>query len=138
MKFAEWAKQYGEIFSLKIGPGTAIVISSPRLIKQLVDKKSSIYSNRPPNHVGGIISNGDHLLLMQYSERWRTCRKLVHQFFMETMVSKQHVNVTNAEAIQMLRDFVVEPEGHMRHPKRFSNSIIMSLSKPLPQSFGLC
>lgn len=130
LKFAQWAKQYGEIFSLKVGPGTSIVISSPRLIKQLVDKKSNLYSRRPPSHVGnGIISDGDHLLLMQYSDQWRTCRKLVHQYFMEQMVMKQHINVVNAEAVQMLHDLLVQPEGHMKHPKRFSNSIIMSLSK---------
>ncbi len=132
LQFAKWAKQYGEIYSLKFGPGTSIVISSPRLIKQLVDKKSNLYSRRPPSHVGNIIASGDHLLLMQYSDRWRTCRKLVHQYFMEQMVVKQHVNVVNAEAVQMLHDFVEQPEGAMKHPKRFSNSIIMSLSKSSP------
>jgi len=67
---------------------------------------------------------------MQYSDQWRTCRKLVHQFFREEMVVKSHIDLVNAEAVQMLRDFVEQPEGCMRHPKRFSNSIIMSLSKP--------
>ncbi|KAK5655502.1 hypothetical protein OQA88_5773 [Cercophora sp. LCS_1] len=128
LQFQKWAKEYGDIFSLKFGPGTSIVISSPRLIKQLVDKKSNLYSRRPPSYVGnGIIGGGDHLLLMQYSDRWRTCRKLVHQFFMEGMVVKHHIDLVNAEAIQMLRDFVVDPDGCMKHPKRFSNSIIMSL-----------
>lgn len=46
---------------------------------------------------------------------------------MESMVVKSHVSVVDAEAVQMLRDFVEEPENHMGHPKRFSNSIIMSL-----------
>ena len=129
-RFAEWAKQYGEIFSLKLGPGTTIVITSPRLIKQLIDKKSSIYSFRPPSYVGnGIIANNDHILLMQYSERWRTARKLIHQYFMEKMVLEKHLAVVDAEAVQMLRDFVVNPTEHMRHPKRFSNSVIMSLGE---------
>ncbi|KAK3386869.1 cytochrome P450 [Podospora didyma] len=127
LQFAKWAKQYGGIYSLKFGPATSIVISSPRLIKQLVDKKSNLYSRRPTSHVGNIIAGGDHLLLMQYSDQWRTCRKVVHQFFMEQMVVKQHVEVVNAEAIQMLRDFIEQPKGYMKHPKRFSNSIIMSL-----------
>ncbi|KAH6649219.1 cytochrome P450 [Chaetomium tenue] len=83
LQFAKWAKQYGGIYSLKFGSGTSIVISSPRLIKQL--------------------------------------------FFREDMVMKHHIDVVDAEAVQMLRDFVVQPEGCMRHPKRFSNSIIMSL-----------
>lgn len=111
-----------------MGPATAIVITSPRLVRQLVDKKSSLYSHRPASYIGnGIIGGGDHVLLMEYSEQWRTCRKLIHQYFMEQMVMKHHLALVNAEAIQMLRDFTIEPEGHMRHPKRFSNSIIMSL-----------
>jgi hypothetical protein len=65
---------------------------------------------------------------MQYSDQWRTCRKLVHQYFMEQMVVKHHVKTVNAEAVQMIRDIMVSPDGHMRHPKRFSNSVIMSLS----------
>lgn len=117
-RFRQWAKEYGGIFSLKIGSGTAIVITSPDLIKQLVDKKSNVYSRRPPNHVGGIIGGGDHVLLMQYSDQWRTCRKLIHQYFTESVVMKQHLSLVNAEAVQMMHDFVVEPDGHMRHPKR--------------------
>lgn len=128
-RFTEWAKQYGEIFSLKVGSGTTVVLTSPRLVRQLLDKKSAIYNHRPPSHVGNIIAGGDHLLLMQYSDQWRTCRKLVHQYFMEQMVVKHHVKTVNAEAVQMIRDIMVAPEGHMRHPKRFSNSVIMSLSK---------
>lgn len=114
-----------------MGSGTTIVLTSPRLVKQLIDKKSSIYSHRPNSYVGyDLISDGDHLLLMQYSDQWRECRKLVHQYFMDSMVVKNHLPVVDAEAVQMVRDFMLEPEGHMVHPKRFSNSIIMSLSKP--------
>lgn len=121
-RFTEWAKQYGEIFSLKVGPSTAIVLTSPRLVRQLLDKKSAIYNHRPPSHVGDIIAGGDHLLLMQYSDQWRTCRKLVHQYFMEQMVVKHHVETINAEAVQMIRDMMLAPEGHMRHPDNINQS----------------
>lgn len=56
-------------------------------------------------------------------------RKLVHQHFMESVVEKSHIQVQNAEAVQMVRDFCVRPDQHMLHPKRFSNSIIMSLGR---------
>lgn len=130
VRFTEWAQKYGGIFSLKFGPATSIVITSPRLVKQLIDKKSSIYSHRPASFVGyNLISDGDHLLLMQYSDHWRKCRKLVHQFFMENMVTKHHLPLIDAEAVQMVSDLVTDPTHHMKHPKRFSNSIIMSLGK---------
>lgn len=63
-KFTEWAKQYGGIFSLKLGPGTAIVLTDRNLVKQLVDKKGSIYSNRPHSYVShNLITGGDHILV---------------------------------------------------------------------------
>ncbi|TKA62575.1 hypothetical protein B0A49_08422 [Cryomyces minteri] len=128
LKFTEWAKQYGGMYSLKLGTGTAVVLTDRRSIKQLVDKKSSIYSNRPPSYVGkGIITSGDHLLIMNYGDLWRSFRKIIHQYVMESMVEKEHTRLVNAEAVQMIRDFCVAPEQHMLHPKRFSNSVIMSL-----------
>ncbi|KAK6382185.1 hypothetical protein LTS17_004072 [Exophiala oligosperma] len=110
-KFTEWAKVYGGIFSLKLGPGTAVVVTDRRVVREFLDKQSAISSFSPPSYVGNLITGGDHVLVMDA----------------ETMCDKKHVNVVNAEAIQMLRDTVVDPKGLMKHPKRFANSIIMSL-----------
>ena len=127
-RFTEWAKQYGGMFSLKLGIGTAVVLTDRRLIKQLLDKKSNISSDRPPSFVShDLITGGDHLLVMQYGNTWRSFRKLIHQYFMESMVEKEHIVLQNAEAVQMIHDYMLYPEEHMRHPKRYSNSIIMSL-----------
>ena len=129
-RLTEWAKEYGGIYSLKLGTSTAIVLTDRRLVKQLIDKKSSIYSGRPISYVGHtLITGGDHLLIMDYGDLWRSFRKLIHQYFMEGRVEKEHTILVNAEAIQMARDFCIAPEKHMLHPKRFSNSIIMSLGK---------
>jgi cytochrome P450 len=49
-----------------------------------------------------------------------------HQFN-ENRVEKEHIRLIEAEATQMLFDFMCEPEKSNLHPKRFSNSIIMSL-----------
>jgi hypothetical protein len=137
-RFTEWAKQYGGMYSLKLGTGTAVVLTDRRLIKQLLDKKSNIYSNRPPSFVShDLITGGDHLLVMQYGNMWRSFRKLIHQYFMESMVEKEHIVLQNAEAVQMVHDYMLYPEEHMRHPKRYSNSIIMSLRKSYLFSFGL-
>lgn len=108
---------------------TTVVISDRKLIKNLLDKKSNIYSNRPSSLVARLITQGDHLLVMNYGQRWRTIRKLVHQYFMESVCEKEHIHVQNAEAVQMVHDFIMEPENHMLHPKRYSNSITNSLGK---------
>lgn len=63
-QFTKWAKQYGGIYSLKLGTGNAVVLTDRRLVKELVDKKSAIYSERPRSYVAELISGGDHILLV--------------------------------------------------------------------------
>ncbi|TAQ84218.1 hypothetical protein B7494_g7455 [Chlorociboria aeruginascens] len=124
----EWAREFGEIFSLKLGPATAVVISSPKLVKELIDRRSSTYSNRPQSYVShDLITRGEHLLVMQYGPKWKLFRKLLHQQFNEGKCEREHITLQNAEATQMLRDFCLFPDKLMSHPKRFSNSIIMTL-----------
>jgi cytochrome P450 family 619 len=141
-KFTEWAKQYGGIFSLKLGPGTAVVLTDRKLVKQLIDKKGSIYSNRPHSYVShDLITGGDHILvcmgmvqssraylvqIAHYGKRWQTYRKLIAQDFAEKIVERDHLPVQNAEACQLLYDMMTDPENHMLHPKRYSNSIACS------------
>ena len=100
------------------------------MIKHLIDKRSSQYSDRPASYIADkLVMGGDHLMFMNADKRWQRGRKLYYQHLMESRCEKDHVAVQNAEAIQMLRDISTEPENLMYHPKRFSNSIIMSLSK---------
>ncbi|OXV06661.1 hypothetical protein Egran_05572, partial [Elaphomyces granulatus] len=128
LRFTEWSKKYGGLYSLKIGPASAVVITDRRLVKELFDKKSAIYSARPPSYVSQVlISGGDHLLVMNHGDTWRTFRKTVHQHFMESMCEKEHIRLLEAEHTQMMRDFLLHPEQHMFHTKRTANSIIMSL-----------
>ncbi|KAI9841063.1 MAG: hypothetical protein M1837_001034 [Sclerophora amabilis] len=126
--FTEWAKRYGGIYSLKLGHQTMVVVPDRKLVKQYVDKKSTIYSHRPPSYVShDLITRGNHLLVMHYGDQWRTFRKLINQHFMEAMCEREHLSVQNAEAVNLVKDFLVSPEDHMIHPKRFSNSVTNSI-----------
>lgn len=105
-----------------------MVLTDRRLVKELIDKKSSKYSDRPFSYVSTeLMTKGDHILIMRYGNLWRACRKVIHQTFMESKCDSSHIATQNAEAVQMIRDYALHPEQHMLHPKRYSNSIIMSL-----------
>ena len=107
-----------------------VVVSSPAIVKALMDRKSKIYSSRPPSYISHeLITQGDHLLTSTNNDNWRLQRKILHQFFNETLCEKKHITLQNAEAVQMLRDTCLVPELMMRHPKRYSNSIITSMGK---------
>lgn len=109
------------------------VVTDRAVGKATLDKKASIYSHRPPSYVShDLITKGNHLLVMFYGDKWRTFRRLIHQHLTEAMVERQHLAVVNAEAVQLVHDYMIHPEDHMLHPKRFSNSISNSIGSPRP------
>jgi hypothetical protein len=65
LQFKKWADEYGPIYSLVIGTNTLVVLSSGTAIKELLDKRSAIYSSRPDLYVGQhLLSGGLRMLLM--------------------------------------------------------------------------
>ena len=48
---------------------------------------------------------------------------------MEDVCEGQHIKIQEAEAVQLMRDYLLYPEQHMLHPKRYSNSIINSIGE---------
>lgn len=123
---------------LKVGNTNMAVITDRRLVKEVVDRKSGIYSHRPASYVShDLITKGNHLLVMYYGEQWRTFRRLVHQHLMESMVDNEHLTIVNAEAVQLAHDYLHDPQNHMLHPKRFSNSITNSIGKSMVASENL-
>lgn len=46
LQFQKWAQEYGPIYSLILGTKTMIVLSSSEAVRDLLDKKGAIYSDR--------------------------------------------------------------------------------------------
>lgn len=121
------------MYTLKLGPATAVVLSDRRIVKQLLDKRSAISSERPTNEVSQhIITEGDHLLWMNNTPAWRLMRKLIHQDLTEKMCENDHHKIQQAESVQMLHDMLKSPDDWLRHLKRFSNSVITSIGMYYP------
>ncbi|PCH37164.1 cytochrome P450 [Wolfiporia cocos MD-104 SS10] len=78
LTFNEWSKQYGEIMHLSAFGRSIIVLSSPNVIDQLLDKRSAIYSDRPTfQMVGEMMGYSELLPLSPYGTRHRESRKLI-------------------------------------------------------------
>lgn len=122
------------MYSLKIASKTTIVLTDRRLVKEIMDKRSAVSSERPPFYVmDTMIYHGDDMLTMSATDpRWRIARKFIHQNFMASVVEKKHMPLLKAEAIQLLRDFCVDPAHFMDHTKRYGNSFVMSIGECLP------
>jgi hypothetical protein len=66
VQFKKWADEYGPIYSLILGTSVMIVLSSDQAVKDLLDKRSNIYSSRPPLYIAGKISGFMRLLVLVF------------------------------------------------------------------------
>ena len=65
LQFGKWAQEYGPIYSLMLGTQVYIVLSADYAIRDLVDKRGSIYASRPDLFIAQhIVSGGLRVLFM--------------------------------------------------------------------------
>ncbi|KAF2252656.1 cytochrome P450 [Trematosphaeria pertusa] len=124
-KVTEWHKQYGDLFYTKIGGTDYVWLSSPKIVKDLMDKKSSVYSSRAPFPLAqDVMSAGRRQLFMPYGPRWRSIRKHSHALLNLT-TSVKYQPVQNFESKQLLVDFLNSPKDFYMMNRRYSASVIM-------------
>ncbi|QRW17911.1 cytochrome P450 family protein [Rhizoctonia solani] len=124
----ELNRKYGPLASLKIGSSNVIIIGGDgKLVRELLDKRGSIYSNRPAEPTLQIAGGGDHLLFQQDTEKWRAARKQIVRHYPRASDPEQ-VRLQEAESVQLLYDFLHDPERHIKHSMRYTTSIIACLN----------
>lgn len=131
LQFQKWAKEYGPIYSLKLGTKTMIVLSSDQAVKDLLDKKSNIYSSKPDLYVSAeLISGGYRMLFMKYDQTWRMFRKMCHSL-LNVQTAKTYVPYQVLENKQMLNDMLDSPDDFVNHLRRY-NILIIWANEDIP------
>lgn len=123
LQFQKWAEEYGPIYSLMLGPTKVmVVLSSDTTIKELLDKRSGIYSSRPDMYFGQIVSGGFRMLLMPYGNQWRKIRALVHNS-LNIKAARTYVPYQDLENKAMLLALLDDPVRFLDHIRRYTNSL---------------
>jgi len=128
LKAVDWTKKYGHVFYTKIGGSDWIWLSSPKAVKDLMDKKSAIYSSRPPAPLAqDVASGGRRQLFMAYGPKYRVVRKIAHSLLNITM-STNYQPIQDLESKQLLFDLLHDPVHFYDHNRRYSASVIISIT----------
>ncbi|KAF1845289.1 cytochrome P450 [Cucurbitaria berberidis CBS 394.84] len=122
LQFQKWAEEYGPVYSLILGTKVMIVLSSDQAIKDLLDKRSGIYSSRPDMYIGRVVSGGLRMLLMEYGGTWRMIRKIVHNN-LNIKAARTYVPYQDLENKAMLVGFLETPDLFIEHIRRYTNSL---------------
>ncbi|KAJ6618117.1 cytochrome P450 [Mycena sp. CBHHK59/15] len=124
LKLTEWAREYGDIFSLKVGSGTMVVLSSATAIKEVVDKHAWAGSSRPGNYIAELSgSSGEYNVLFTTDcSRLRNLRRMLARFF-SPQNSLKYVPVQAAESTVLLHDLMTHPSDFSHSIRRYTHSL---------------
>ncbi|XP_047330960.1 geraniol 8-hydroxylase-like [Impatiens glandulifera] len=99
---AKLAETYGPIMSLKLGQMTTIVISSPLLAQEVLQKQDISFSNRfTPDAIRACDEHKLSVVWLPVNDLWRSLRKLAHTHILSARVldSNQHIRRRKVEEL---------------------------------------
>ncbi|EXJ90176.1 hypothetical protein A1O3_03245 [Capronia epimyces CBS 606.96] len=124
-QFKTWGEQYNGIYSLKFGPTNFIVLYDRKAIHELVDKKGTIYADRPTSYVADLVTSSQSLVFSKYTPVIRSKRKIAtHNLSVRRRPRKQLVVADLVSRVTcLLNDLVQDPENFYKYVRRVTSSI---------------
>ncbi|KZT41676.1 cytochrome P450 [Sistotremastrum suecicum HHB10207 ss-3] len=128
LTFASWKKSYGDVVGLSIFGKPIIVLNSRHAIKELLVKRSAIYSDRPKLIMLRQWAGWDWCLpMLGYGEEMHQQRKLMNACLNATSIRQYHALMTKET-----RDFCVrllkDPKKHLELNRRMAGANILKMT----------
>jgi len=109
--FAEWSKTYGDIMHVDIIGQPIIIINTAEIAKDLMDRRATIYSDRPHFVMANdLVGYGETFVLQPYGDNWRKQRRLVAQDFSSAKIPRYH-GLQEKEARILVRNILKDPSS---------------------------
>jgi Cytochrome P450 len=114
-------------FTVKLGGSTWVYLNSSRVIRELLDRRGSIYCSKPHTpYLSETLSGGHRMALMEYGPQWRKLRKTMGMFTSMTEV-KKFSKAMELESTVMMYEYLQDRDNCFEHHARFANSVVMTV-----------
>lgn len=128
LKFHHWGKIYGDICSATVFGQTFVILNAFEAAVDLLDKRGSVYSERPLLTMGGdMVGWKSTVGLLPNGSVLRRQRKLLHSIFGAHVVGKLR-KVQEATALQLVGDLIDTPDKFDHHISRRIVSFILRIT----------
>ncbi|TDL20089.1 cytochrome P450 [Rickenella mellea] len=127
-----WAKHkalYGPISSVSVFGQTMILINDAQIAYDLLEKKSSIYSDRPSLVFAGEMCGwADGLALLHYGPRFRAHRKNISHIIGTKNAVAQFYPLVEVETRRFLSRVLAQPDMLHSYIRKLAGAIILKIS----------
>ncbi|KAF8210798.1 cytochrome P450 [Mycena galopus ATCC 62051] len=126
--YAKWSEQFNsDIIHLNAMGTSIVVLSSLEAVKELFEKRSSLYSDRPRLPMIELMGWDFGIGFMKYGDRWRAHRRLLHEAFNVGAV-KQFQPQELAATHKLLRGILQNPHDIMEHFRHLAGALMMDIT----------
>ncbi|KAF8629505.1 hypothetical protein AX17_005631 [Amanita inopinata Kibby_2008] len=124
---AEWAKEFGDVVYLHVFGQGLVFLNSPEAAVDLLDKRGSIYSDKPQLvMVGELCGCKNMVAFTSYGDQSKRQRKIMHRALgLPVIPSYYPLVVTETHAL--LRRLIADPLGYQKHARRYAGGLTLSV-----------
>ncbi|KAJ7080613.1 cytochrome P450 [Mycena belliarum] len=120
-----WAKQFGDIVYVHVLGQGLVFLNSPEATMALLDKKGSIYGDKPALVMAGELCGCENMVAFtRYGETSKRQRKLLTRAFGIQAIPSYHPLI-EAETHSFIRRLVAEPSKYMEHSRRYAGGLTL-------------
>ncbi|PVD37572.1 hypothetical protein C0Q70_00168 [Pomacea canaliculata] len=122
--FASLRKMYGDVFSIKLGSFSAIIVNGKDPIKEALVTKGDDFSARPPFTTATLLNEGRNLGFSAFGPVWKAHRKLLSNVLYAFTNARNNPieDIVVSEAITVVEDFI----AHGNEPFRVCDIVTMA------------
>ncbi|KAH7911674.1 cytochrome P450 [Hygrophoropsis aurantiaca] len=127
LSYTDWQKTYGDIVYSRLLGQNFIIINSQKVAKELIEQRSTIYSDRPVIATNKLFGMDFNTVLQPYGSLWRHHRKLFH-YALRPETTPRYRELYLQKAHTLLLNIFEKEKNYVAHLKGFTASIIMALT----------
>ncbi|KAF8258555.1 cytochrome P450 [Lactarius quietus] len=124
LSYTEFSKKYGHIVSYRVFGQDIIVLNTITAIKDLLEKRGNIYSDRPDFQIIDLLEWSWQLPLTRYGEAWRQGRKLLDRV-LRPGAAATFRPMQQARARVLLSRLLANPKEWKAHVELFQGELIL-------------
>ncbi|KAJ3552582.1 hypothetical protein NM688_g4079 [Phlebia brevispora] len=126
--FTEYQNVYGDLVFFHGLGNHVLVLNSMKGIIDLLEKRATMYSDRPSfTVVGELMGLGQSMPLLSYDDEWRAHRKLAHNALSPSAVRRYHTTQEDLAAL-LGQQLLNEPEDFFTHVRLAASRLILVIT----------
>ncbi|KAH9917056.1 cytochrome P450 monooxygenase [Fomitopsis serialis] len=126
---SDWSKRYGDVIFMRVFNKPALVLNSAEAARDLLDKRSAKYSDRPHfTLLVDMFGSDPNPALMPYGPWWRQHRVWLHSGLMDKDNLVGYQPILRKGTGRLLSTLIDSPDDFIAHVKRFVGGLMLEIA----------